>query len=134
MKNIAAFLFLAVFVAGLRAEDRPPLEFKNKSSFQIDNTARNPFWPIGYKPSAQIANVTGRSAIDIPLSAFLLSSITLDQGTRFAIINGKTMQEGQQFSLRAGTQSYQLKIKAIQDGQVILACADGDILVPLRRK
>jgi hypothetical protein len=44
------------------------------------------------------------------------------------------MQEGQQFSLRSGTQTYQLKVKSIEDGRVILVCSDGDILVPLRRK
>jgi hypothetical protein len=81
-----------------------------------------------------MTNLSGRSAVDVPLSAFLLTSITLEQGTRFAIINGKTMQEGQQFNLRSGTQSYALKVKSIQDGQVILTCSDGEILVPLRRK
>jgi hypothetical protein len=136
MKTIAIFL-LVIFVgfAGLCAEDRPPLEIKNKSSFQMESSGRNPFWPIGFKPTAQMTNLNGqRSGLEIPLSAFLLTSITLEQGTRFAIINGKTMQEGQQFSLRSGTQSYQLKVKSIEDGQVILACADGQILVPLRRK
>ena len=98
-------------------------------------SGRNPFWPIGFKPTAQMTNLNaGRSGLDVPLSAFLLTSITLEQGTRFAIINGKAMQEGQQFSLRSGTQSYQLKIKSIEDGQVILTCSDGQILVPLRRK
>jgi hypothetical protein len=99
----------------------------------MDGGGRNPFWPIGFKPAAQFSNISGR-AFDVPLSAFLLTSITLEQGTRFAIINGKTMQEGQQFSLRSGTQSYQLRVKSIQDGQVVLTCSDGEILVPLRRK
>jgi hypothetical protein len=135
MKTIAICLLLSFAAsAGLRADDHPSVEPKNKSSFQMDSGGRNPFWPIGYKPAAQMTNLNGRSAADIPLSAFLLTSITLEQGTRFAIVNGKTMQEGQQFSLRSGTQSYQLKVKAIEDGQVILTCTEGDILVPLRRK
>ncbi|MFN2542051.1 MAG: hypothetical protein ABR514_07775 [Chthoniobacterales bacterium] len=135
MKTTSACLLVILLgFAMLRAEDHPPLELKNKSAFQLDGGGRNPFWPIGFKPAAQMTNAHGRSAVDVPLSAFLLTSITLEQGTRFAIINGKTMQEGQQFSLRSGTQSYQLKVKAIQDGQVILACSDGEILVPLRRK
>ena len=135
MKTIAASLLLSLLVFGaLRAEDHPAVEVKNKSSFQMDSGGRNPFWPIGFKPSASMTNLSGRSAVDVPLSAFLLTSITLEQGTRFAIINGKTMQEGQQFSLRSGTQTYPLKVKSIQDGQVILTCSDGEILVPLRRK
>ncbi len=135
MKTSALFLLL-IFIgfAALRADDRPALEVKNKSSFQMES-GRNPFWPIGFKPTAQMTNLNaGRSGLDVPLSAFLLTSITLEQGTRFAIMNGKTMQEGQQFSLRSGTQSYQLKVKSIEDGQVILTCPDGQILVPLRRK
>ena len=135
MKTTIAFLLLSSLgFAGAFAEEHPSVDVKNKSFFQMDGGGRNPFWPIGFKPSAQLTNTNGRSAVDVPLSAFLLTSITLEQGTRFAIINGKTMQEGQQFSLRSGTQSYQLKVKAIQDGQVVLTCSAGDILVPLRRK
>ena len=135
MKPIILCLVVSLTLAAtLKAEDRARVESKNKSSFQMDGSGRNPFWPIGYKPSAQLTNAKGQSASDIPLSAFLLTSITLEQGTRFAIINGKTMQEGQQFNLRAGSQSYQLKVKTIEDGQVILTCSAGDILVPLRRK
>jgi hypothetical protein len=134
MKTAVVSLVLSLLVFGSAYTDEPPpLDLKNKSSFQMDGGGRNPFWPIGFKPAAQLANMTGR-AFDMPLSAFLLTSITLDQGTRFAIINGKTMQEGQQFSLRSGTQSYQLKVKTIEDGRVILTCSDGEILVPLRRK
>ena len=132
--TVASLLLSALIFGSAFADDHPPLQIKNKSSFQMDSGGRDPFWPIGFKPSAQLANANGRSAADVPLSAFLLTSITLEQGTRFAIINGKTMQEGQQFSLRSGTQSYQLKVKAIQDGQVVLTCSAGDILVPLRRK
>src|SRR5438128_2135992 len=73
MKTSALFL-LVIFVgfAALRAEDRPPLEVKNKSSFQMES-GRNPFWPIGFKPTAQMTNLNaGRSGLDVPLSAFLL--------------------------------------------------------------
>jgi hypothetical protein len=135
MKTIIAALVLSLAsLAPLRADDHPAVAIRNKSAFQMDGGGRNPFWPIGYKPTAQLSNTSGHSAFNVPLSAFVLTSITLEQGTRFAIINGKTMQEGTQFSLRSGTQSYQLKVKSIEDGRVILACTDGDILVPLRRK
>ena len=135
MKTTIAFLLLSLLgFAGAFAEEHPSVDVKNKSSFQMDGGGRNPFWPIGFKPTAQMTNQSGRGAFDVPLSAFLLTSITLEQGTRFAIINGKTMQEGQQFSLRAGSQNYLLKVRSIEDGRVILDCPDGQILVPLRRK
>ena len=45
------------------------------------------------------------------------------------------MTEGQQFGLQLGTQTYQLTVKAIQDGQVVLMRRDQEeIIVPLRRK
>ena len=64
----------------------------------------------------------------------VVSSITVDQRGRFAIINGKIMQAGQQFGLQVGNQTYQITVKAIEDGQVILGRRDEEIIVPLRRK
>ena len=44
------------------------------------------------------------------------------------------MQEGQQFGLQLGNQTYQITVKSIQDGQVVLLRRDEEIVVPLRRK
>ena len=98
-------------------------------------TAERPFWPIGWKPVARTqTNTTEHTGPDILSSAFVVSSITLDNGARFAIINGKAMQEGQVFGLQLGNQTYQLTVKKIEDGRVILARRDEEIIVPLRRK
>jgi hypothetical protein len=137
MKTILALLtFAALSLPGLRAQDAPPaIELKNKSSFTMDASGRNPFWPIGWKPVARVQNnTTEHSGPDILPTAFVVSSITMDQGARFAIINGKAMQEGQQFGLQLGNQTYQLTVKSIEDGRVILARRDQEIIVPLRRK
>jgi hypothetical protein len=136
MKTILAILTLsALSFPCLRAEDAPAaIELKNKSSFTMDASGRNPFWPIGWKPVARVQNNTEHTGPDILPSAFVVSSITMDQGARFAIINGKAMQEGQQFGLKLGNQTYQLTVKAIEDGRVILARRDQEIIVPLRRK
>src|SRR5438477_3947358 len=135
MKTILAIFSLSVlWVAGLRAQDAPVIELKNKSSFTMDASGRNPFWPIGWKPVARVQNTTEHVGPDILPSAFVVSSITVDNGTRFAIINGKPMQEGQVFGLQLGNQTYQLTVKKIEDGQVILAMRDQEISVPLRRK
>jgi hypothetical protein len=136
MKTILALLALSVLsLACLRAEDAPPaIELKNKSSFTMDGSGRNPFWPIGWKPVARVQNNTEHTGPDILPSAFVVSSITLDKGARFAIINGKAMQEGQAFGLQLGNQTYQLTVKSIEDGRVILARRDQEIIVPLRRK
>jgi hypothetical protein len=136
MKTILAILTLsALSLPCLRAEDAPTtVELKTKSSFTMDASGRNPFWPIGWKPVARVQNNTEHTGPDILPTAFVVSSITLDKGARFAIINGKAMQEGQQFGLQLGNQTYQLTVKSIEDGRVILARRDQEIIVPLRRK
>jgi hypothetical protein len=117
-----------------KPDDQPAtITVKNKSSFQLDAGARSPFWPIGWKPSARLAT-GGTDQGDVPPSAFLVSTITLDGTTHFAIVNGKTMSEGQVFGLQLGTQVYQITVKRIEDGQVILSHHDEEIVVPLRRK
>lgn len=114
-------------------EEPGTVALKNKSSFKIDAGARSPFWPISWKPTGKIST-GGTDQGEVPPGAFLVSTITLDGGTHFAIINGKSMQEGQQFGLQIGTQVYQVTVKRIEDGRVILSRHDGEIVVPLRRK
>jgi hypothetical protein len=55
-------------------------------------------------------------------------------GARYVILNGKIMQEGQQFGLQFGKQIYQVTLRAIQDGKVIVFYRGSEITVPLRRK
>lgn len=119
-----------------RGAAAPALEVKNKSSFVMDESGRNPFWPIGWKPAPKAATTTTGEHVgpEISPTSFSVTSITTGQGERFAIINGKVMSEGQVFGLQIGTQTYQITVKAIQDGQVILSRRDQEIPVPLRRR
>jgi hypothetical protein len=136
MKTLSLLLLfsLAILVrAG--AADSSVVQAKTQSSFNSEDNSRNPFWPIGWKPVAKVKDPSsGHSGPDILPGAFAVTSITLDPGAHFAIINGKTMREGQQFGLQLGNQTYQLTVKAIEDGQVILMRRDQQIIVPLRRK
>ena len=146
MKSFFTTILLLVatgaFAAGELAKGEAPrsepgkIELKHKSSFTVDAGSRNPFWPIGWKPTAKFSGKGGGAdqGGDIPATAFVVSTITVDKGAHFAIINGKTMQEGQQFGLQLGTQVYQVVLKRIDDGQVILSRRDQEIVVPLRRK
>jgi len=115
------------------SEESAPITVKNKSSFNVDAATRNPFWPIGFRPKGHIAGA-GDAHGEVPAGAFLVSTITLDGATHFAIINGKSMNEGQQFGLQVGTQVYQVFVKRIEDGRVVLGRGDEEIVVPLRRK
>lgn len=134
MKTCLTISILA-FLTFASAQADEPSEFtlKNKSSFTMEGSGRNPFWPIGFKPAARVATPT-HTGPDIQASTFVVSSITYDHGGRYAIINGKTMQAGQQFGLQLGSQTYQITVKAIEDGRVILGRRDEEIIVPLRRK
>jgi len=134
--RLLAFIFMLIVTPAVcvHAEQQMKIELKDRSSFKMDPGSRNPFWPIGWKPARISGNSGGGPASDIPPSAFVVSTITLDQGAHFAIINGKTMQEGQQFGLVLGTQTHQIVLKKIEDGRVILTQGDEEIIVPLRRK
>lgn len=115
------------------AEEASPITLKNKSSFNVDAGIRSPFWPISWKPTGRVAS-GGTDQGEVPAGAFVVSTITLDGAAHFAIINGKSMGEGQQFGLQIGTQVYQVTVKRIEDGRVILGRRDEEIVVPLRRK
>ena len=126
-----AYILLSIFVAlSAFAEEAASLQAKHKSSFELKGD-RNPFWPIGWKPVGRYGE---GPTFEIPESAFVVTSITIEKTGRFAIINGKVMEEGQQFGLQMGTSTYQLTVKSIQDGRVILALRDQEITVSLRRK
>lgn len=116
----------------------PMIELKNKSGFAMQENGRNPFWPIGWKPvpKQSAANTISEPAgPEVPPSAFLVSSIVMDPRAPFAIINGKVMTQGQVFGLQMGTNTYQITVKAIEDGRVILVRGrDTEIVVPLRRR
>ena len=115
------------------ADESASIVLKNKSSFNVDVGTRSPFWPISWKPAGKVAT-GGTDQGEVPPGAFVVTTITLDGATHFAIINGKSMSEGQTFGLQIGTQIYQVTVKRIEDGRVILGRRDEEIVIPLRRK
>ena len=135
MNKIFAIISISIFAGStaLLADEPVAITVKNKSSFTLDAGTRSPFWPLGWKPTGKVAS-GGTDQGEVPAGAFVVSTITLDGAARFAIINGKSMGEGQQFGLQIGTQVYQVTVKRIEDGRVILGRHDEEIVVPLRRK
>ena len=116
----------------------PPAEstivLKHRSSFVLDESGRSPFWPIGWKPATANGTDTKSYTTEISPSAFTVTSITVEPGGRYAIINGKVMNEGQVFGLQIANQIHQITVKAIQDGQVVLSRHDQEFAVTLRRR
>ena len=132
MKNLLLVFCLTSFLLpAVRAtEPAQAIELKNKSTFDASG-GRDPFWPIGWKrPGPKIST----SGPDLSPSSLSLTSVTMGAGARYAILNGKIIQEGQQFGLQFGKNVYHVTLLAIQDGKVILAYQGSQITVPLRRK
>jgi hypothetical protein len=129
---LAACLTSLLLGAVQGAEKEATIELKQKSSFDAAD-ARDPFWPIGWrKPTPK--STTGQTGPAIDPESFSLTSVTMGTGPHFAILNGKIMQEGQQFGLALNKEIYQVTLRTIEDGRVILAYQGGEIVVPLRRK
>jgi len=133
MKSLPLALCLTslLFAVARAGNDAPTVELKSKSTFNAAPNDRDPFWPIGWrKPGPRIAG-TGPA---ITPGAFALTSITMGSGQHFAILNGRVMQEGQQFGLQYGNQIYNVTLHRIGDGQVTVVYQGNEIVVPLRRK
>ena len=131
-KFFLAACLTTLLLEGVRAADKvPAIELKEKSSFDAADV-RDPFWPIGWKkPGPKYTSGEGPA---LASDAFALTSVTMGAGPHFAILNGKIMQEGQQFGLELAKQIYQVTLQTIEDGRVILVYQGGEIVVPLRRK
>jgi len=135
MKSLLLALCLtSLLLSGVRAgEPVTTIELKHKSTFDAAPNERDPFWPIGWKKPGPKTASTGVGP-DLTASSFSLTSVTMGLDQRFAILNGKAMQEGQKFGLQFGGQIYEITLRTIEDGQVILVYQDNEIVVPLRRK
>ena len=131
-KFFLAACLTTLLLEGVRAADKvPAIELKEKSSFDAADV-RDPFWPIGWKkPGPKSTSGEGPA---LASDAFALTSVTMGAGPHFAILNGKIMQEGQQFGLQYGNQLYQITLRKVEDGRVVLAYQDSEIIVPLKRK
>ena len=79
-------------------------------------TARNPFWPIGWVPSAVVA--TQAVALNVRAEDFVVTTISMD-APALAVINGKTRGVGDQIPVSADGREI-VTVKAILDGVVVL--------------
>ena len=87
------------------------------SSYQaIPNGARNPFWPIGWVPTAALPAAAPQ--LDVRAEQFVVTSISVDYPP-LAVINGKTRGVGDHIPVSADNREFVL-VKQILDGQVVL--------------
>ena len=79
--------------------------------------ARNPFWPIGWVPSAAPVQVAA-VAVSVKAEDFTVTTISLD-APALAVINGKTRAVGDQIPVTPDGRDF-VTVKQILDGMVVL--------------
>ena len=88
------------------------------SSYQPQpNGQRNPFWPIGWVPSAALPTAVVQQ-LDVRADQFVVTSISVDYPA-LAVINGKTREVGDHIPVSPDGREFVL-VKQILDGLVVL--------------
>jgi hypothetical protein len=82
------------------------------------NGQRNPFWPIGWVPSAAAPTAVAQQQLDVRADQFVVTSISVDYPP-LAVINGKTRAVGDHIPVSADNREFVL-VKQILDGEVVL--------------
>jgi len=110
-------------------------ELKNRSSFNLPDSTRPPFWPIGWvKRGASAAPVrmpTGPRYV-LDEKNFAVTSI-LTGNPSLAVINGRSYAEGDVLRMPKGSGGVRIRVARIYDGYVQLRLDDQIISPKLRR-
>ncbi len=120
----AATLTLAGIVMGQTApvakNSDKELALTHGSSFDAPPSgARNPFWPIGWVPTAVFAPAqTAAQQQDVKAEQFVVTTTSVDYPP-LAIINGKNYGVGEQIPVTADRRVF-VTVKQILDGVVVL--------------
>ncbi len=143
LPTYAAAAFCAVFAAGRAGAQTPAgtpgrnsgkeYALKNVSSFTPPPTdSRNPFWPIGWVPSAPVAVArTEAPVVDVRADQFTVTSISLDSAGALAVINGQVKAIGERILVPGGAPGAQtfVSVKKITDGMVTIDYKGRELLV-----
>ena len=124
-------------VLAAETEKFPPLELKNRSSFNVKAGTRVPFWPIGWSKEKAVVAVpltpVQAKAFQIQPNHFTITSILLSHPP-LATINGRAFGEGEFLPVQVGGQPVRVVVKAIRDGGVWLDQSGHQIFVPMKRQ
>ena len=136
-KNLLSATLLMLFVllvSKTGAAESETFKLKRRSTFKLQESARNPFWPIGWtKPTAVAPTVTGTPVVEVAElhpQDFQLTAILL--GTpAMVVINGKEYVEGDFLKMPGGAK---VQLARVLDGQVILRFGGKNYPIILQRK
>ena len=106
---------------------------KKRSTFNLPETTRPPFWPIGWvkRNTTAAVNVPSGPRLTLDEKSFAVSSI-LTGNPSLAVINGRSYMEGEYLRAKGKGQP-RIRLLRIYDGFVQLQCEDQIITPKLRR-
>jgi hypothetical protein len=118
----------------------PPYVLKNRSKFTApSDTARVPFWPVGWSKQKQaaiaVAAAVPETKLTLDPNSFHLSSISIIGGKdpSLATINGRSYAEGEFLRQPKGSKA-RIRVERIYDGAVSLSYEGQKIMVSLHRE
>ena len=120
----------------------PPYVLKNRSKFDDPGeSARVPFWPVGWTKQKQAAIAVAVAAapkLAFDPKSFHVTSILIGGGTSpsLAVINDRAYAEGEFLRMppKGSQRGRRIRVERITDGTVTLEHEDQKIVVPLRRQ
>ena len=134
---------VAVIASALVLQGRPSwsqetagFKLKHRSSFTLQDTDRNPFWPVGWvKPTGAVSTTDVTETVqvaeirpeDFELTAILLGVPPL------AVINGREYAEGDFIRVKGSGQKTKVQVAQVADGRVVLRYMNKNYTVLLHR-
>ena len=116
------FLLLAAArVASAEAEASKEYLLTHKSAYAAADDERNPFWPIGFKPTAAAPEgpqaPAAEAVPDVRPEMFVITTISMERDAPLAVINGRTHAIGDKLPVDANGKEFVI-VRKIMDGAV----------------
>lgn len=109
----------------------------HRSLFAAVELERNPFWPVGWKPTAAPSTPTAPATetleVVIHPEDYALTAILLGRPP-MAVINNREYAEGDFILIMPGGQKSKVQLEQVLDGKVILRYMNKEYTVILQRK
>lgn len=115
-------LLAAARVAFAQGEASKEYTLKHRSEYVAADDARNPFWPIGFKPAPVSPGVPQGPVVEAPPEVrpemFVVTTISLEKDAPLAVINGRTHGIGDRLPVDASGREF-VTVRKITDGAVV---------------
>ena len=134
MNRLTPLLILPFFVLSAHSADDAALvaELPKRSSFDVEQIARNPFARIDAAAMSEQNTVVAAvaDAGEDLASLFRVTAIIIDR-LAIAVINRKAFAEDESFNVKAGDKEMRVVVRKVRDGYVELDCGGKIITVPV---